>query len=122
MCAGNPTDNIPVSCTQPSLLVGSCLPGLCSTPIALSKSTTAVAEMMMGSAPGCVPPGHPFRLQKDNNSEGAIKLLLIIAKDSSDVQMEKHFTIMPIVTKLSLEFSSTKLRSFAWHCDHLGQG
>lgn len=40
--------------------------------------------MMMGSAPGCVPLGHLFSLQKDNNSKGAIKLLLIIAKESSD--------------------------------------
>lgn len=75
---------------------------------------------MMVSAPGCVPAGQPFNLWKDSNPKGAIKLLLIIARVSSDVQMEKHFTIVPIVIKLSFNLTSTKLRSFTWHCHHLG--
>lgn len=68
--------------------------------------------MMMGSASGSVPAGHPFSPWKDSNPKGAIKLLLIIARVSADVQMEKHFSIMPIVIKLSLNLTGTKLRSF----------
>lgn len=74
----------------------------------------------MGSAPGCVPPGHCFSLQKDISSKGGIKLLFVVAKVISDTWLEKYFTIMPIVTKLSLNFAGTKLRSFSWHFHHLG--
>lgn len=74
----------------------------------------------MGSAPGCVPPGRCFSLHEDISSAGGIKLLLVVAKVISDTCIEKYFTVVPIVTKLSLNFASTKLRSFSWHFHHLG--
>lgn len=116
------------ACT-PAVFAGLCLSGPCWTPKTSTNaagSAAAVAKMMMlpcGRQEAwavllAVPPGRRFSLWKDINSKGGIKLLLGVAKAISDTQIEKYFTIMPIVTKLSSNFAGTKLRSFSWHFHH----